>query len=121
MDWAPRYLGYAGLTAIVVALLAYCLYLAGIARWFASRRLAVCFVSWLVALALLIALIVVAETSAVFWRLHFLPGGPATWKKHLVVCSGGMLFGMGLAWLLLVWRLRRLLPFEGSGYDPDED
>ena len=118
---APGILGLAGVGALLVGLLGYCLYLAGIALRFNSRRLAFCFVAWFVALLLQAGLIALVEIIFVCCPQYWPAGIEKTWKQELYFCATGIALTMGVSWLALLWRLRRLLPRHEFRYEPDED
>jgi len=108
-----RVLTLSGLAALLVAHLGYCLCLAGVAGRFGSRRLARGFVVLFGCLLFQVVLIAAAESVAVYGGPRWLPFG-TDWKDALILCAGGMQVGLGLAWSVALWLLRRRLP-RGEG------
>ena len=106
---------------MLVGLMGYCLYLAGIARWFmaldAQGSCFVAFLAWLPVPAVLIAL---AEGASVYVRQGWLPNQLRSWEENLFFCSVGMLFSMGVVWVALLLRLRRCLPRKETCCESDE-
>jgi hypothetical protein len=108
-----RVLTLAGVAGLLGSHLAYCLYLAGVARRFAARRLARWCIALLVGLLLEAALLALAEASFVFQvqQVGF------DWKDKLFLCSEGVFAVLGAGWAVVLWGLRQCLPREDTGDD----
>jgi hypothetical protein len=112
----------AGVGALLVAHLGYCLYLAGLARRFDPGWLARWFKVLFVCLALEVGLIVLAEVARRFWlRQAWRPLVRAGWDEEVFAWVAILAFGTGVAWIVLLWRLRRRLPREETGTEPGEE
>jgi hypothetical protein len=105
-----RLLVLTGLAALLVAHLGYALYLAGVARRFASPRLARCIVVFFACLALQVALVTLVEAALGYWKHPWIPHVRMDWRYDLVRCSAAMLVGMGTIWAGVLWRLRQCMP-----------
>jgi hypothetical protein len=117
---APRAVALSGVVAVLVGLLAYCLYLAGIARRFGARYLAGGFVVFFGWLALVAGLIGLAE-DAVYRQPSWIYSAGGDWKRDLFLFAAVLLFALGLVWPALLWRLRRRLPREETHGAADEE
>jgi hypothetical protein len=106
--------GLGGL-ALLVSLFAYCCYLAGVARFLGARRLARDFLAFYVGLVVEVALTGLALGGAgprlVQRLLPFAQSKLEIGMAIVVWAYAGLLFvALAVAWFVLLWRLRRLLP-----------
>jgi hypothetical protein len=100
----------AGVGAPLGSHLAYCLYLAAIARLVGARRLArwliACFIGFLVqGILIILAVVALASLEQRGWAPR------ARWTAFSLG-AGGMILSLGVAWVVLLWRLRKCLPRE---------
>jgi hypothetical protein len=114
LTWSTgtRELVWGSLVALLTSHLAYCFYLAAVARRFEAKRLARCFVACFVALVLQAAFIALAEAAMVAWQQRWVPPIHARWREDLWLCAEVTLLTLGAVWVVLLWLLRQRLPRE---------